>query len=685
MVLGIGQKKKDTEFLYQLRREHWSEALKQLKRGADPDAASEGYNPAIFHLFGGWGAGEKADILDEMITRGANTNIKDTSGQPALHAAIGGRYNAEDFATKLVKAGADVSAVYKDRTALEAAAGCGYWNAVSAMLSAPTAQGLTSAQVLAILPKAAGAAPKDLVRVIVERAGAADFGPALREAVSNRRGETVAYLLAQPGIKCNAAGAGKPLLHIAVEKNDHDIAAQLLKAGADPLKTAKGGQLAAGLATSGEMVRLLAGYGGAPATPDAEGRTPLYLAAQRNNASAVKALLELGAPPDDADKQGQTPLLAAVQAGGLDSVKTLLAHKAAPDLGSSAGLTPLLQAVRSKSKEAVNALLRAGAKAELGDSEGTPLRVAVLLGSEEIALALLKAGASPQQAGSGPLVLEAALRRLPGLARALAAAGADVNATDTDGRTALLTAIDHNDEELVKGLLADGAKPEQAGPLRIAPLEVAVEKNYTGMVKALLEAAGKAETRLALEPALTMAVEKTNTALVEALIAAGADVNIADADGRTPLIKAALKDNVEVMAMLVKAGARVDADDRRGMRAYDHAVTAGKNLSKEFLARCRPGSSSAGGASSGRFVMLNEHSLECRETETLSVIFNFWLQQVIFRDTSQPSPVVVQGFADVPRQEAIAEAYERLKELGGNPPEPGAAALKKKAPGLKAE
>ena len=62
--------------------------------------------------------------------------------------------------------------------------------------------------------------------------------------------------------------------------------------------------------------------------------------------------------------------------------------------------------------------------------------------------------------------------------------------------------------------------------------------------------------------------------------------------------------------------------------------------------------------------------------------FNFWTQQVIFRDTERPAPVTVQNFDDLQRQEAIDEAYVKLKELGGNPPDPRAS-MKKAIPGLK--
>jgi ankyrin repeat protein len=55
------------------------------------------------------------------------------------------------------------------------------------------------------------------------------------------------------------------------------------------------------------------------------------------------------------------------------------------------------------------------------------------------------------------------------------------------------------------------------------------------------------------------------TKTVKAMIARGADVNIRDRLGRTPLFNAVLSGNVAIAKALVRAGARTDVKDRSGM------------------------------------------------------------------------------------------------------------------------
>jgi hypothetical protein len=211
----------------------------------------------------------------------------------------------------------------------------------------------------------------------------------------------------------------------------------------------------------------------------------------------------------------------------------------------------------------------------------------------------------------------------------------------------------------------------------------------------LLAAAEEQGIKLELQKPLMAAAEKGHGRVLELLLAAGADVNLADPDSKTPLMKAALSDQIEALGILIKAGAQPGATDDHGLTAYDLSVSANKNNSKTFLARYRGDTLKSAAVAAGTAVSsavqdagygavrLNDHSLEVREGDSLTMTFNFWTQQVIFRDIERAAPVTVINFSEMQRQDAIGEAYAKLKELGGNPPDPSLGSVhKRQMPGL---
>ena len=124
--------------------------------------------------------------------------------------------------------------------------------------------------------------------------------------------------------------------------------------------------------------------------------------------------------------------------------------------------TLLWHASANSNKWAVEALITAGADVNVKDRYGrSPLWANSESGSPDIAEALITAGAVLDEGdlmdGSTPLLI-AVYARQERVARALVAAGADVNAADSDGKTPLWFAMDTKaSDELVDALIDGGA------------------------------------------------------------------------------------------------------------------------------------------------------------------------------------------------------------------------------------
>ena len=88
---------------------------------------------------------------------------------------------------------------------------------------------------------------------------------------------------------------------------------------------------------------------------------------------------------------------------------------------------------------------------------------------------------------------------------------------------------------------------------------------------------------------------------VQALVSGGAKVDVANATGETPLIAAVLKGDVPLMRVLLKAGADPDRADSSGRSARDYALLDGPNsrLLSEIEKSEKPKSEREGAATYG--------------------------------------------------------------------------------------
>ena len=175
------------------------------------------------------------------------------------------------------------------------------------------------------------------------------------------------------------------------------------------------------------------------------GSTLIAWASRLGMYDIVCLLLNYGADPNILTDNCSPPLHLAAQNGHTDVIDVLLKNKANVNAKDSRGQTALLCAIKAKKAEAARQLLKNGADPNFRNKDGsTPLVWASRLGKTDIVCLLLNHGADPNPPACNdsktPLHL-AAQKGLIKIVDALLKKKAQIDAKDSQGRTALLCAI----------------------------------------------------------------------------------------------------------------------------------------------------------------------------------------------------------------------------------------------------
>ncbi len=320
-----------------------------------------------------------------------------------------------------------------------------------------------------------------------------------------------------------------------------------------------------------EMAQMLLRGGANPRTANRYGVTPLSQAATNRNAAMADALLKAGADARASLPGGQTVLMTAARTGNPEVVKLLLAHGADPNARESTyGETALMFAAAENHAAAAEALLARGADVNV--------RTRTLdlpqdrFGLEGVLTILPHGSWTPLMYAARQGSLEAA--------RTLVATGADLDATDPDGTTALMLAIINGHYDTAALLAEKGANPNLADKAGMAALYAAADMNTLGEVYG--------------RPARPSTSKLSALDLMKLLLAHGANPNArltsptlqrahtpgegTLAEGSTPLMRAAKNGDAAAMRLLLEHGADPALTQKNHTTALMLAAGYGRGL-----------------------------------------------------------------------------------------------------------
>lgn len=239
-------------------------------------------------------------------------------------------------------------------------------------------------------------------------------------------------------------GVGYYGANFDIPSADINAIAALIDAGSNVNFVTEGGRAALSSAAAFqdvEFVELLLAAGAVVNIADEKGVTPLHMSVGRDASAITERLLAAGADLTAATiEHGTTPIHRA----NYENLKLLLEHGADINIRDADGQMPLHTSMAFKDLDVVQLLVEEGADFEIGDDMGrTPIHLLVELSEDidKLAFAIEKGAdiEATDALGNTPLHL-AALTENFAMVTTLLAAGVNVDVKNADGETPLFLA-----------------------------------------------------------------------------------------------------------------------------------------------------------------------------------------------------------------------------------------------------
>ena len=247
------------------------------------------------------------------------------------------------------------------------------------------------------------------------------------------------------------------------------------------------------------------------------------------------------------------------------------------------GATPLIVATQRAHLPMVRLLLGRGANVNAKDDRGQTALMYV--SNDEIARLLIQRGADINLKGDEgmTMLLRAASEGRLDVVRLLLSRGASIDAEDFMGRTPLIAAIDQGFPAVARVLIQNRANVNAQDNRGWTPLIHAASAKDRDILPLLLDKGADPNIRNKTGHAALM-YATDDPEICRILLAKRADVDIiGEDDGVTPLIKASVEGNYRVVEVLLNHKANVNARDKDGYTALHWALKFSHNRVAELL------------------------------------------------------------------------------------------------------